>query len=283
MNLAAVPVARPPARPVAPSELGIALAVSAALHVALVYAVGTFGLDAPAPMPRAERVIEVLLMRDPAVPESAEAGADAAQAVPVPVVEALADAREPAADPARQVESEPAAPERTAAMPPPAAAPSPPEAPSPAVVDLRELARSVARLGGTLAEDGESGRVRRIDASSPETVEDSYYLDAWRRKVERIGALNYPAEARARRIYGTLRLRVSIEPDGALRGVELVESSGHRVLDDAALRIVRLAAPYAPFPPAMREQVDLLEIDRTWRFQRTGGADGGSAPFDEPS
>src|SRR5690554_7759325 len=72
-------------------------------------------------------------------------------------------------------------------------------------------------------------------------------MDSWRRKIERIGNQNYPAEARSQGIYGSLVLRVAIRRDGSLDSVELIESSGHQVLDNAALRIVRLAAPFAPF------------------------------------
>ena len=94
----------------------------------------------------------------------------------------------------------------------------------------------------------------------------AYYKDAWRRKVERVGNQNYPAEARDQRIYGSLRMLVAINRDGTLREVRILESSGHTVLDNAALRIVRLAAPYAPFTGDLID-VDVLEIIRTWRFE----------------
>ena len=129
---------------------------------------------------------------------------------------------------------------------------------------LREIADIDAR------ESGARARVRRIAEGRTETSEDDWYLEAWRRKVERIGELNYPAQARARKIYGNLRLLVAIEPDGALREVRVIDSSGHKILDDAAVRIVRLAAPYAPFPPGMREDTDVLEIVRTWQFKKQG-------------
>ncbi len=115
-------------------------------------------------------------------------------------------------------------------------------------------------------------RVRRIVEDRAETSEDNWYLDSWRRKVERIGKLNYPEQARARKLYGSLRLLVAIEPDGTLRDVRVIDSSGHKVLDEAAMRIVRLAAPYAPFPPGMRKDTDVLEIVRTWQFKKRGYA-----------
>lgn len=89
--------------------------------------------------------------------------------------------------------------------------------------------------------------------------------------MERVGKLNYPAEARRRDITGSLRLLVVIDADGALADVRLVESSGQAILDDAALRIVRLAAPFAPFPPSIRALADTVEIERVWRFQGEAG------------
>ena len=81
-----------------------------------------------------------------------------------------------------------------------------------------------------------------------------------------VGNLNYPAEARANRIYGSLRLMVQINRDGSLRDVRILESSGEKILDDAAIRIVRLAAPFMPFTGELMD-VDVLEIIRTWRFE----------------
>lgn len=95
------------------------------------------------------------------------------------------------------------------------------------------------------------------------------YMDAWRAKVERIGNLNYPEEARARRITGNLVLDVVLNPDGTLHNAAIRRSSGHKLLDDAAIRIVELAAPFAPFPPDIRAEADLLHITRTWKFNET--------------
>ena len=95
----------------------------------------------------------------------------------------------------------------------------------------------------------------------------AWYKDEWRKKVERIGNLNYPDDARRRQIHGSLRLLVSINRDGSLYEVMVLESSGEQVLDQAAMRIVRLAAPYAPFTGDLAD-IDRLEIIRTWRFER---------------
>ena len=95
------------------------------------------------------------------------------------------------------------------------------------------------------------------------------YMDAWRAKIERIGNLNYPEEARRRRISGNLVLDVALNPDGSVHTIAVRRSSGHKLLDDAAIRIVELAAPFAPFPPAIRAETDILHITRTWKFNET--------------
>jgi len=84
-------------------------------------------------------------------------------------------------------------------------------------------------------------------------------------KIERVGTLNYPAEARGK-MYGNLRLIVTIRPDGNVESIELDRSSGLKVLDAAAFKIVRMATPFAAFPPDIRSDTDLLVITRTWFF-----------------
>jgi protein TonB len=91
------------------------------------------------------------------------------------------------------------------------------------------------------------------------------YEEDWRVKVERVGTLNYPPEARGR-VYGNLRLTVTIRPDGNVESIELDRSSGLKVLDAAAFKIVRMATPFAAFPPDIRRDTDLLIITRTWFF-----------------
>ncbi len=95
----------------------------------------------------------------------------------------------------------------------------------------------------------------------------AWYKEDWRKKIERIGSLNYPDEARRQKLYGSLRLLVSINRDGTIYEVQVLESSGEPILDQAAQRIVRLAAPYAPFSGDLAD-IDRLEIIRTWRFER---------------
>ena len=91
------------------------------------------------------------------------------------------------------------------------------------------------------------------------------YEEDWRAKIERVGTLNYPAEARGK-LYGTLQFTVTIRPDGSVESIELNRSSGLKVLDAAAHRIAQLAAPFAVFPAEIRKDTDLLVITRTWFF-----------------
>ena len=96
-------------------------------------------------------------------------------------------------------------------------------------------------------------------------------MNDWVAKVERVGNLNYPDEARRQGISGSLMLQVSINTDGSVRNIRLLRSSGHKVLDDAAIRIVQLAAPYPPLPPEIRKDTDILHITRTWEFINNQG------------
>jgi protein TonB len=98
------------------------------------------------------------------------------------------------------------------------------------------------------------------------TTPERFYMEAWRRKVERVGTMNFPDEARRRNLTGKLILDVALLADGSVKDIRLVRSSGQPVLDDAAQRIVRLGAPYAQFPDALRRQFDVLHIVRTWEF-----------------
>lgn len=95
------------------------------------------------------------------------------------------------------------------------------------------------------------------------------YIEDWRVKVERIGNLNYPEQARRQQIFGKLVLSVSIRADGSLENIEVSRSSGQRILDAAAVRIVKLAAPYSPFPPDITRDTDILTIVRTWTFTQS--------------
>lgn len=105
-------------------------------------------------------------------------------------------------------------------------------------------------------------RIKTITSVATRASVDAEYLSVWQEKVELIGNLNYPPEARKQKLYGRLRLLVSLLPDGSVHNIDVLESSGQRVLDDAAIRIVRLAAPFAPFPPELKKNVDQFVVAR---------------------
>ncbi|MDH5180430.1 MAG: TonB family protein [Gammaproteobacteria bacterium] len=96
------------------------------------------------------------------------------------------------------------------------------------------------------------------------------YLDAWRAKVENIGNLNYPSEIKRNAIYGKVLLDVAINPDGSLHSMKILRSSGNRLIDQAAKRIVRMSAPFPPLPEQILKDTDVLHIPREWRFQESG-------------
>jgi protein TonB len=151
----------------------------------------------------------------------------------------------------------------------------PPTPPLPAPTpDLAQLLSSsqqeIDRLTAQMDKRSNNATRERRKAVNASTQEYLYanYLDAWRRKVEKIGNLNYPDEAKRRSLFGNLMLHVAVRADGSVEQIRLVHSSGHKLLDDAAIRIVRLAAPFAPFPAEIRNEVDVLDITRTWVFQR---------------
>ena len=96
------------------------------------------------------------------------------------------------------------------------------------------------------------------------------YVEDWRQKVERVGNANYPEVARAQKLYGSLVLTVGIKADGRIESIEVDRGSGKKILDASALKIVELAGPYAPFPPDIRNDTDIIYITRTWSFTRAG-------------
>jgi len=134
--------------------------------------------------------------------------------------------------------------------------------------DLADLALAAMRLQAQIDRQVEEYQKRprkKFIGANVAEYRFAQYEEDWRAKVERVGTLNYPAEARGR-VYGNLRLTVTIRPDGNVESVELDRSSGLKVLDAAAFKIVRMAGPFAAFPPNIRRDTDLLVITRTWFF-----------------
>ena len=137
--------------------------------------------------------------------------------------------------------------------------------------ELDQLNREMAELQARLIEQNQAyadrPRVRRLTSVSALQAADAAYLQAWRERVEAVGNKYYPEASVRYGIYGSLRLLVVIQHDGNLENIHVLSSSGYDVLDEAAIKIVRLAAPFQPFPKDLRATTDRLEIIRTWQFR----------------
>jgi protein TonB len=142
-----------------------------------------------------------------------------------------------------------------------------PEPTAPSASDILNASREMLQLEAQVSRsmDAYQKRPRRtfIGARAKE-FRFARYIEDWHSKIERVGELNYPSAARG--VYGNMLVSVEIRADGSLENVEISRSSGKQVLDDAAVRIVRLAAPFAPFPPDIARDTDILSITRTWSF-----------------
>jgi protein TonB len=126
-------------------------------------------------------------------------------------------------------------------------------------------ARLAQELSAEIQKLAEQPRTKYLNSSTREFV-PAAYMRQWIDRVERIGNLNYPDKARRDKLSGTLILDVVINAEGELVKADLRQSSGHQILDDAAKRIVELAAPYAPFPAKLRQEADVIHITRSWEF-----------------
>lgn len=134
---------------------------------------------------------------------------------------------------------------------------------------LRSL--DIARLRAQVDQDHDSYQKRpkrKFVGARTKEYRFARYVEDWRLKVERIGNLNYPEAARKEKLYGNLQLTVGIRADGSLESIEINRSSGEKVLDEAAVNIVKLAGQngFAPFPPDISQDTDILHITRTWVF-----------------
>lgn len=134
---------------------------------------------------------------------------------------------------------------------------------------LRERSRLNAQLSRQWNEYQQLPRRKYINARTKEFKYASYMV-AWQAKVERVGNINYPEEARRRGLSGDLVLDVVLAANGSLDEVKIIRSSGHKLLDDAAMRIVALSAPFSAFPESIRRETDLLHVTRTWKFNEQG-------------
>jgi protein TonB len=148
--------------------------------------------------------------------------------------------------------------------------PTPQPVSAPTGADLAARAMAMARMEAEIArtvDDYNKRPRKKFVGARTQEYRFAQYIEDWRQKVERIGNLNYPSAARGR-LYGNLTLTVEIRADGEIEQIILSRSSGEPLLDDAAIRIVRMAAPYAAFPPDIRRDFEILSITRTWTFSQ---------------
>ena len=135
--------------------------------------------------------------------------------------------------------------------------------------DLAQRSLEMVRLEAQISREYDAYQKlprRRFIGARTQEYRFAQYVEDWRAKVERVGNLNYPQAARQKKIFGSLQLTVAIRADGSVESVEVSRSSKKTLLDAAAVRIVKLAAPYAPLPPDIRRDTDVLSITRTWTF-----------------
>lgn len=145
--------------------------------------------------------------------------------------------------------------------------------------DLVAQSLDAARLEAQISKDWDSYQKRpkrKFIGARVQEYRFAAYVESWRQKVEKVGTLNYPQEAKVQKLYGSLRMTVNIKSDGSIESIELNKSSGHKVLDEAARRIVEMAAPYAEFPSDVRKDTDIISITRTWTFTREDTLSGGA-------
>ena len=157
---------------------------------------------------------------------------------------------------------------KTSAAPKPDREAQPEPTPGISGRDLAQSALAMARLEAEISKNVDEYNKRprkKFVGTRTDEYRFAQYVEDWRLKVERVGTLNYPEAAKGK-LYGTLVMTVTIKNDGAVDKVEINRSSGHKILDDAARRIVAMAGPYAAFPPDIRRDTDILEITRSWNF-----------------
>jgi protein TonB len=154
----------------------------------------------------------------------------------------------------------------------PLTAPPTPIQPATDASQLNLQAREMAQLQARISQQWDDYQKRPKRAFVGANVREyafARYVEDWVTKVERVGNVNYPEAARRQGIYGSLKLTVSIYADGRIEKVEVDRSSGSKILDAAAEKIVRLGEPYPAFPEDMRKKADILSITRTWTFTRS--------------
>jgi len=154
----------------------------------------------------------------------------------------------------------------------PKATPTPTDVPLPQGREKIERDMAMARLAAEIhmrTERYAKRPKRKFVSASTKEYEYAAYLRQWVDRVERVGNLNYPDEARRRRIGGLLVISVAVRRDGSIEDTKIIQSSNIPMLDDAALRIVQLSEPFGPLPKT-KEDIDILHVTRTWQFMPGG-------------
>lgn len=157
------------------------------------------------------------------------------------------------------------------AQPTPKTAPlaEPEVKPQPNASEIMQRSLEIARLEAKISRDWDAYQQRprrRFVGARTQEYRFARYIEDWRQKIERVGDLNYPQGARDQRLHGSLVVTVAIKADGTVEQVDINRSSGHKLLDEAARRIVQLAAPFSAFPADIAKDTDVLHITRTWTF-----------------
>jgi protein TonB len=141
----------------------------------------------------------------------------------------------------------------------------------PTTNELMQRTLEAMRLEAQIAKEMDAYQKRpkrRFVGARAEEYRFARYVEDWRLKIERVGNLNYPEAARQLKLYGNLLLTVSIRADGSVENVRVERSSGQKLLDAAAVKIVEMSAPFSPLPPDIRRDTDILHITRTWTFAK---------------
>jgi periplasmic protein TonB len=274
------------------ASMQVALIASIAIHFVLVVGVGftlirAMGSDEP------HNVMDVVLVnsKSAAKPVKADALAQAnldgggntdekqRAKSPFPSVDPKEPSPELRAAEARRMQLETEAKDLMVALKAKAAVARPSDAPQDNAAkgnaearDLVDKSLEIARLEAQIAREHQAYQQRpkkKFVGARTSEYRFAQYIDGFRVKIERIGTLNYPDEARARKIYASLQLTVGIRADGEVESVEVNRSSGYKFLDQAAVRIVRMSAPFEPFSLDIRKDTDILYITRTWTFTKS--------------
>ena len=136
------------------------------------------------------------------------------------------------------------------------------------------LQQQIAQLGAEIRlsqQSAEQNKIKFVDAVSAHKYVAAQYMKDWEDKVERTGNLNYPEVATKKNFFGTLTMDVGIKADGSIYSIRINQSSGNPALDEAAKKIVRMSAPFAPLPTDLLKELDVLVITRVWKFSDESG------------